>query len=296
MKELGKFIVYLTAVFVGGALLAPVLFSAAQALIEADVLPVLKKFRFPKYFNRAVLLCALAFLVPFLRSLGLSSWKELGVFPNPAPRRDLGLGFLIGAVGLTVAAGCMLGGGQSVLKAPFNWGNVGLAMGTAVAVGIIEEVFFRGVLYGVMRRHLRASAAIWGLSVVFAALHFLKPHPSLKRFAEEVTWSSGFSIVPKLFWQFSDPRLFVGGFLTLVLVGAILAYATEKTRSLWMPIGLHGGWVFALRVFTLNGKRVGESNFWFGRDLITGGAPLLLLLGTFAILVVGFRWRPRTHE
>ena len=99
--------------------------------------------------------------------------------------------------------------------------------------------------------------------------------------------------MPKIFWQYGEPQLIVGGLLTLVLVGWILGYVTEQTKSLWMAIGIHGGWVFALRSFMLNSHRVGETSFWFGRDLITGGAPLILLALTLGCLMLGFRRWPR---
>ena len=290
MKELGKFILYLVAVLVSGALLAPLLWELGQWVAVTGDIRWLKKIRFPTYFNRGVLISALVFLYPFIRSLGLSSWRELGITPHPHRRAHALGGAALGMIGLGAAAGCLLWLAQSQLRIHFKWSNVALGLSTAVAVALIEEIFFRGVLYGVMRRHLAWGKALAMLSVVFAALHFLKPHPSLKRFAEEVTWSSGFTGIPKLFWQFGEPALWVGGFLTLVMVGWILGYVTEKTNSLWMAIGLHGGWVFALRVFTLNSRRVGDPTFWFGRDLITGAAPLRLLVVTLGVLVAAFRW------
>ncbi len=293
MRVLYRLIFYVVAILVGAALISPPLYWAGQWLIDTGVLPLLKEYRFPKYFNRGALICALAGLYPFLKSLGLSSWRELGIVPNPQKRQDLLIGIGLGVGGLGLAAAFMVGTGNWVLHEMIRWHMIGGALLTAIAVATIEEMLFRGVLYGLIRRHLSWRAALSALSVVFAAIHFLKPHPSLKRFDADVTWSSGFEIIPKLFWQFADFNLIVGGFLTLVLVGWILGYTTEKTKSLWMAIGLHGGWVFALRSFMFSSSKVGETSFWFGRDLITGGAPLVLLGVTLVFLVFGFYLWPR---
>ncbi len=293
MNVVGKFIVFTAAVLMGAALLSPPLYWLAQLLIEADILPVLKQFRFPKYFNRAALICALVGVYPFLKSLGLSSWRELGILPNIRKRSDLMFGIGIGILGLGLTAWTMVASGHTGLRASMRWDMVAGALGTAIAVAIVEELFFRGVLYGLLRRHLGWFASLNLLSLIFAALHFLKPHPSLKKFSGEITWSSGFDVLPKIFWQYGEPHLIVGGLLTLVLVGWILGYVTEKTKSLWMAIGIHAGWVFALRTFMFHSKRVGEKSFWFGSDLITGGAPLLLLALTLAFLIYGFRRWPR---
>ena len=43
--------------------------------------------------------------------------------------------------------------------------------------------------------------------------------------------------------------LVLAGFTTLFLIGLILADARLQTRSLWLPIGLHAGWILASGAF-----------------------------------------------
>ena len=42
----------------------------------------------------------------------------------------------------------------------------------------------------------------------------------------------------------------LAAFATLFLIGCILADARVLTRSLWLPIGLHAGWIFASGTFS----------------------------------------------
>ena len=100
----------------------------------------------------------------------------------------------------------------------------------------------------------------------------------------QVDWYSGFELLPKSFWQFREPELFFGGFLTLCLVGWVLGYTVIKTRSLFMALGLHAGWVFALRSFQFVTRKAGENSIWFGQNLLTGLAPILLLVATGFLL------------
>ncbi|MDP7038911.1 MAG: type II CAAX endopeptidase family protein [Myxococcota bacterium] len=287
MRDLKLFLLYLLAVVVVGCLLAPLLYDAAQWLMEAGYLTFLARFRFQKYLNRGILIAALIFMPIFLMSLKMTSWKSLGIEKNVGKWRDLIMGFVFAALSLWLAASVLLIEGQRVWKTNISWFNIGGALLTALTVALIEEVFFRGVLLGVLRRHLSSYRALAILTVIFAALHFIRS-PRTKVKIPEVEWHSGFTLLPKSFWQFSEPELILGGLLTLCLVGWILGYTVIKTRSLFMAFGLHAGWVFALRSFQFSTRKMGENNIWFGQNLLTGLAPILLLMLTGILLFFFF--------
>ena len=59
--------------------------------------------------------------------------------------------------------------------------------------------------------------------------------------------------------------------------GLVLGYAYLRTGDLWLPIGIHFGWNWALVVFGLNvsGFRMGVTGYvvrWHVSDLWSGGA------------------------
>ena len=65
-------------------------------------------------------------------------------------------------------------------------------------------------------------------------------------------------------------------FTTLFLIGVILADARVRTRSLWLAIGLHGGWIFARGLFQALARREVVALPWLGKNLLVGIVPLAL--------------------
>ncbi len=276
---------YLVFVVVAGSLISVPLYEAGQWAIETDLIPALKKFRFPKYLNRGVLIAALIGLWPFLKSLGLNGMSAIGLEKNPFARRHLVVGALLGALGLFGVSTWLVFSERLEILPKISPLWFLSAAATAVAVALIEEFFFRGALLGVMLRHLSSKVATIVLSIFFAVLHFIKPHASVKHWEGEIHWWTGFEVLSYSFWQFKEPRLLVGGLLTLFLVGVVLAYATIKTRSLFLAIGLHGGWVFVLRLVQMGTTRKTPPDWLVGHPLITGLVPCVLvcLSGLFLV-------------
>src|SRR5207248_7646373 len=92
------------AVVLGGVLLPPPLFWSAHRFSV-----FFAKYDFESFFHRALLICALAFLWPFLRSLRLHSFRDLQLDKNRHAWRDVvarlllaGIPLLVGAVALIV--------------------------------------------------------------------------------------------------------------------------------------------------------------------------------------------------
>ena len=77
MRPLKAFGIYLVAIFLGGALLAPCLYWLAQSL--AGTFPHLAQSPFHRFVNRALLAVALIGIWPLFRALGAASWRELGL-------------------------------------------------------------------------------------------------------------------------------------------------------------------------------------------------------------------------
>ena len=284
-----KILIYLVFVVTAGSLLAVPLYEAGQWAIDTDLIPALKKFRFPKYLNRGVLIAALIGLWPFLKSLGLNHRGAIGLTENKFAKKHLLIGALLGAVGLsTVSVGLILTGRLEVLPKILPIWFISAAA-TAVAVAVIEEFFFRGALLGVLLKQLSPRVAVLVLSLLFAVLHFIKPHASVKHWDGEVHWWTGFEVLSYSFWQFKEPQLLVGGLLTLFMVGVVLAYATLKTQSLFLAIGLHGGWVFVLRLVQMGTTRNSPPDWLVGKPLITGLVPcaLVVLSGIFLMWYLG---------
>lgn len=115
----------------------------------------------------------------------------------------------------------------------------GLISGLVIAS--IEETFFRGVLFTAVRRESGTLAAIILPSLLYAAVHFLGGRLRLP--ADQLDWTSGFAVLENMLIQYSQPGAMADSFLALFAVGALLAWARVKTRSIAAPIGLHAAGV-----------------------------------------------------
>ena len=278
-----------------GALLAPPLYWAGTALGTAwEPLHKLAEFEFRRYFDRAMFVAALLLLWPAVRALRVGGWRDLGLERDPRRWQHLFFGFVIAAGGLWLMG---LGLWWSGLYTPraataISWGALPGFLITAAAVAGVEEGFFRGALQGLVGRTGSAVGALVFVAVLFAVLHFLRP-PEGAAVIKDVGWLSGFAFLPKVFWQWGNLRLVLGGLATLFAVGLTLGYARLRTRALWLPAGLHAGWVFALKSFSAVSRHTAPNNLWFGEDLRHGLVPVAVVALTGAVVAV---WLRREEE
>ncbi|MFM2241919.1 MAG: hypothetical protein RLZ97_774 [Verrucomicrobiota bacterium] len=271
---------------------------------------------FPRFFDRALMLAAVI-LLPFLlmwlrlgRKRGVDEPWTLGVPDATSALRGQrvswgarGLG--MGVVGFLVAAGLLLLSGVMLVNAGFfmwrdaevsargavnpavvaiDWARaVRKSLTAAAVVSILEEILFRGILLGIFLRVMRPWAAVTALSLLFAMVHFLEPPPGVK-VPDPEALDAGFVLLGQILSRFLEPYELLARLAGLFVVGVILAVARLRTGSLWLPIGLHAGWVFAYQVFksaTWSVPDLPEASRWLvGTSLLEGMVPLTISLVT----------------
>ena len=281
MKAAARLLAYFAATVLFAALSAPLLYWAAQGLSSQGVFSFLRDFDFETFFHRALLVGALLFLWPLIRWLQIRSARDLGLVANAHPLRDVGAGFLMAAVPLLLFGALLLWLGVYSLRPSFSLGTLAGRTLSVVVVPFIEEPLFRGLILGVLLRSTSTPVAVFLSSAVFSILHFLK---APEHTSTVVTWASGFVSIANAFSQFGDPALLIAAFTTLFLLGWILADARIRTRSLWLPIGLHAGWIFANAAFGKIARREVELLPWLGKTLLIGISPLCVAMLTWAIV------------
>jgi membrane protease YdiL (CAAX protease family) len=285
VRAAGILLCYLLGAFALGALLAPGLFQLAQwAAGEFPAFKSLAGQPFHRYVNRCVLLSALLGLWPLLRALQLADRRALGL-PSPLThRRSLALGFALGFGSLLLVALALTGAGVRALNSDLTAALLGKlllsATLSAVAVALIEETLFRGVIFGALRRVWPWWAALLASAGIYSALHFL----ARVQHTGPVNWAAGLALLPPMARGIIAPENLLPA-LSLLLAGLALGLAYHRTGHLWLAIGLHAGWVFWLKVFktvTVTGAASGA--FWGTEKLLDGWPTCAVMIGVLVLV------------
>ena len=288
-------LLWVAAAVAFGAVIAPWLYQGGKGYAEFAqargftglpgwIAMACQRAGFGRFFNRSVLLAALL-LLPLL-------FHRLGKLRHPGERLlPLGVrgpwqtGALGGLLGLLVAGGVMWGLGAVLNRlgtfttypaVPGGKLLLTRAVFPAAMVAVVEEWLFRGLLLGLWLRVARPLAAGIGSSLVFALLHFLAPPPGI---AVSEPWSAtaGFRHLGGILLQFAEPRIFAADFLTIFAVGLVLAGARLRTGRLWLCMGMHCGWIIALKAHNLTHLKASAgplNGWWIGDSLRSGLLPL----------------------
>lgn len=274
---------------------------------------------FATFFNRALMLSAFVLLFPLLSWLQIgrapgsyrdTPWSlrlpdSVVILNAGQPLQRNPRGWWQSSTGFILAAGLLLLSGWVMLQAGcFMWKDAAEStkgainryqmdiewakafrkvIPRALAVSLIEELLFRGVLLGIFLRAMKPAPAIATLSFLFAFVHFLSPPPHALIEDPEAS-NAGFILLGQIFHRFADPISMASGFLMLSVVGVVLGYARYRTASLWLPVGLHAGWVFGMGIFKAATWPVGNLpetiRLFVGLNLLEGLLPLSVVLVT----------------
>ncbi|HEY8241367.1 MAG TPA: CPBP family intramembrane glutamic endopeptidase, partial [Kiritimatiellia bacterium] len=248
-KPLAGLALMLVAPLVIGCVLAPWIYNWLSGLAASGALPasLAEDLKFERVTSRCVQVSALLLLIPAFRLAGLGPRLRDALRPSPDRWTALGRALAIGCVSMFAiyVGGWMIGAYRvtdgAAAKAA---GAVFFVLGAAL-VGLCEEAFFRGFVFGAIRSRSAFWTAAVLSSVFFSAIHFFRPDAPLANVP--ITWSSGFELMPYLFSKFkwsSDWAYMI----TLVLMGLTLCLYYERQGHLFTAIGLHAGWVWAMRL------------------------------------------------
>lgn len=299
-----RLLAYVFAVVALGCLLAPPLYWAGSGLAAAGILPFLEGFPFHRYFSRSIQISAILLLWPAFRWIGISSLGELGLVKNPCRLRDAGAGLVIGFVPVALLAAGLFWADIYALRSSWDPTRLLRIAGTAAVVSVVEEFLFRAVILGLALRTMPAAAAAVLSAAIFAVVHFMRV--SKDAVVESVQWTSGFEQLPLLFSSAPPWPVLGWGILSLMIAGLLLAWATLHTRSLFVAIGIHAGWILGQQGFQSLARfrpKPPESFLpWVGPNVVSGAVPTgliptLALLATAILLAVYLKnRRPRQAE
>jgi membrane protease YdiL (CAAX protease family) len=134
------------------------------------------------------------------------------------------------------------------------------AVAAGVFVAFTEEIFFRGLLFrGLLLQGHPLRAYVFA-NLFYSALHFVKPGEDY--FLDRLDFLAGFRHLLTTFQPFLEPAMFLPGLTGLFLIGVVLSYALARTGNLYLPIGLHAGWIIALKTVRVFGDYSREDLNW----------------------------------
>jgi len=275
-----RLLLLLAVILVAASVLAPFVSWALTAVVASG-----HRFSFPRVYDRVLEVMAVAAFVVAHRWLGLTSWAALGLGQR-SRRRDLWLGLGIALGSMVIMLGIMycFDALRFFWRYPFEKGLQKAIAGTlgAVLIGTAEEVLFRGILLGGLMREMRRGPAIAWTTGVYAVVHFLRGG----RHVGEVTLASGFERLVSAFAPLADPGI-LPALVGFVILGLLLAYARLRSGALYLPIGLHIGWVLSLRVGRVVMEVPWREGLLWGRrrpPLVSGVAGWGALVGSFVVI------------
>ncbi len=296
-------LIFLAFVFVvlATCLISPLVYWIVQQLAGISWIAPIAGFPFHRFFSRTAQICLIVTLVPVALILGISKLRDLGLEKNTHRFADAAMGVFAALLPVVILVVIHVWNDVYRPRKDLELFPLVRIFFTAGIVSCLEEFLFRGVFLGLAIRSMGAIRASLLVSLVFATVHFLRP---AKPAAAEVTWASGFSQLGAVLDNLPPIPILAFGFVTLFIAGLILAWVTLKTRSLWLAIGIHSGWIIGQQGLNWYAKfrasPPDEFLPWLGPNVVSGVVPTgilpLLTLGIAAAFVTVYLRYGRRHR
>ena len=257
-------------------------------LLLVNVVPQISRLRFSADLILRFGLLAAALIAGYLcvRIFEGLPWRSLGLTLHRGWFRDLVIGSAVGFATLTVAVAiAAAAGGLDFSVNDLQITSLGRSMlGSATLLfvaALAEEAAFRGYPLQTLTRAKLASLGVLLTSLTFGFVHLSNPNVA-----------AGFTLV------------------NTTLAGVWLAIAYLRTRSLWLPLGVHWAWNWALGWFfgiQISGidlvshpllKATDNGPAWLtgGSYGIEGGLACTIALVLFTLFLLRTRWVSATPD
>ena len=278
MKTYQRLFFFLLFVLTLTSLLSPLLAATWEGILSAH--PDWQEYRqpFSRIFDRTFMILGIILFFACRRLLNIGSIAELGLPRSQDGTRDVFIGFFLALASMVALAATM-----SVADVFTPYFRLTLAeslergvkaMLTAVTVGFLEEIFFRGIIFKGLLQDLKPLSAFVVAGLFYSAIHFVKPGEEYFVTGYE-PWL-GFRHLASTFQPFLDPGALVPGLTGLFLIGLVLSYAFLRSGTLYLSVGLHAGWIFSIKTIRVFGNYKREEWDWiFGATdprIVSGAA------------------------
>jgi len=305
MKQYKKIFLLFFLILLVSSIIAPLVKSCFDALLPSNsfVVQLLHyedgNYNFARVMRRIIMVVAILLIVFLRKPLMFNTFRSIGLGLKNNWWQQLQTGIFLSTGIFVFYIAFLYGKGiltfQVDEKSAVNLISELLTFALiAVVVGCIEEIIFRGFILQNILKDTKVISAVLISSIFYSLLHFFKAELLVSRGFQPFI---GFVVVYHSFAhivvEFTDIYPLIIG---LFLVGIVLSYAYLQTKSLYLAIGLHAGWVFLIKSYRLFFDHVGPYTTWlFGdRKIITGLSGWLLLIVT--LILIRYITRLQYHE
>lgn len=269
-------ILWLAGVLALAGLLAPLFWWSLSGVLD---------YPFSRFTNRALMVAALIGLIPYL----ITHWRTLGLRWNQKNSlRFLLTGLVLGILAeVAILAFHLANGSRLWREEAFRFDALIGAVAAGAAVGLLEEIIFRGVAQGALIRRFGMAVGLVVASAFYAIVHYVKVPREFS--PDPVTITSGWQALGLAFAPLAEAGTWLDlRLLNLFLVGLLLGMVYLRTGSLWMSIGLHAGFVMMIKMANKTTTSAQETTHWLAvaPDITDSSVTLvaLFLLGGVVLL------------
>lgn len=270
----------LAAGIVAAIILAPL---AAVAVSAAGW-----RFPFPRIFDRTVMGTLLIAMIWAARDLNLAALLRRG-FKHPAALSIVRAirGFVVAMIAIAILFGLALGvGGGGVGNHDAAAALVPKYFLSAIAIGFIEEAFFRAFLLGGMKGDFGKRVALIASAAIYAVAHLVRS--PARFYVTGYEPAAGLVTLAHSIDQFTNPAVAIPTLIGLFLLGLVLGEAYILTGSVYFSIGLHSGFVMGAKMWPKIILNRAAIPWWIAGGgaipLIGGAAPWAIAIVVFAML------------
>jgi membrane protease YdiL (CAAX protease family) len=249
---------------------------------------------FHKIVSRFWQLLLLVGLVLAVRRLRLRTRADWGYgLPRSRFLRQTGAGLALGISTMLPMSIAIVALGIRALRPDLDAAHLVEGIATGLVAGLlvatVEETFFRGLMFRAVSRESGIAVAVASTALLYSAIHFLA---RVRIPASEVGWDSGLALLGIAFTRFADPAVIADSFITLTLVGVLLALVRARTGAIAFGIGLHMGWVCVIKTTQQVTRSVDDAPYGFLVGALDGYTGWLV--AGWALLMIlaagGARW------
>jgi membrane protease YdiL (CAAX protease family) len=279
------------SLFVGatllGSLISPHVFNLLVHLGRRfPRLEILRDLEFESVSGRCVMLLIFVGFFPAVKLSGIRHVRELGFVADLNGWRLLVRGFLLGlfSLGLVFLLGWAMGAYVVHVddKVKSLYKVIEIVVG-ALVLSFFEETLVRGFMFGTLRKSLGLWTAAFITSVIFMIVHFARPELPVSPVHGH--WDSGLSMIPHMFYAGHDTYHYFPHMITLSLMGLVLCLYFDRFRHIGLVIGMHAGWVVAMRFGGyLFDRSADHPSLLFGQSDVVSKSYAGLLVATLFLL------------